>query len=43
MKKPSMFGSIPSDSESLNTFNEKFTRLLDNWKKLKSQTTVYDQ
>ena len=43
LKKPSMFGSIPSDPESLNTFNEKFTRLLDQWKKLKLQSSKYDQ
>ena len=39
--KPSMFGSIPNDTETLKTFNEKFNELLTIWKDLVIQASDY--
>jgi hypothetical protein len=40
VKKPSVFDSIPTDPETLNIFNNKFTTLLKNYNLLKSRNNT---
>jgi len=41
--KPSVFSSVPSNQEDLKVFNEKFTTLLNQWKKLKLEASSFDE
>ena len=40
---PDMFGSIPTDPETLNAFNNKFTVLVKQWNDLVKEASSYDK